>query len=429
MQATDRVVVVGGGLAGLVAAAFAARGGARVTLYERLSELGGRGRTREERGFRFNMGPHALYLGGHAATVLGELGVAPKGGRVSGSGALGRWGGRLHALPAGSVSLLSTGLLGVAEKLEIARFLKDLPARDWSSLDAASLDGVLERELRGPRSRALVHALVRLSSYCHAPEAISAGAALAQLAASLRGVLYLDGGWQSLVAALRETALRAGVEIRAGQAVRALEHDARARGVVLADGARVPASAVVLTGGPREVSDLVDAGQHPELERHAKGTVPVRAACLDIALTRLPEPKRLFALGIDEATYVSVHSAYADLAPQGAALIQAARYLRPDGSLERAALETELEGLVDALQPGWRSQLVSKRFLRELVVAHDVPRASAGGLAGRPGAAVAGIDGLFLAGDWIGPHGLLADASLASGRAAGLRAAGADVAA
>ena len=429
MQASDRVVVVGGGLAGLAAAAFAARGGASVTLCERLSELGGRARTREERGFRFNMGPHALYLGGHAVPVLRALGVEPRGGRVPSSGALGRWRGRLHALPGGVVSLLSTGLLGVAEKLEFGRFLSGLARRDLAALDAVPLDAVLERELRHARSRALVHALIRLTSYCHASDSIGAGAALAQLAASLRGVLYLDGGWQSLVAELRESALRSGVVLRAGEAVRAVEHDARVRGVVLADGTRLPASAVILTGGPREASDLVDGGQHPELERHAKGTLAVRAACLDLALARLPRPKRLFALGIDEATYVSVHSAHARLAPQGAALIQAARYLRPDESAERGALEAELEAVVDALQPGWRSQLVSKKLLRELVVAHDVPRASAGGLAGRPAAAVPGIEGLFLAGDWIGPHGQLADAALASGRAAGLRAAGADVAA
>src|SRR5262245_6320840 len=122
MQASGRVVVVGGGLAGLAAAAFAARGGASVVLYERLSERGGRARTRDERGFRFNMGPHALYLGSHAAPVLRELGVTLRGGRVASSGALGRWRGRLHALPGGVVSLLSTGLLGVAEKVEFARF-------------------------------------------------------------------------------------------------------------------------------------------------------------------------------------------------------------------------------------------------------------------------------------------------------------------
>jgi len=63
--------------------------------------------------------------------------------------------------------------------------------------------------------------------------------------------------------------------------------------------------------------------------------------------------------------------------------------------------------------------------MRELVVANDLPRATRGGLAGRAPGAVDGIANLFLAGDWVGPVGLLADASFASGRAAAAAAAGA----
>ena len=40
--------------------------------------------------------------------------------------------------------------------------------------------------------------------------------------------------------------------------------------------------------------------------------------------------------------------------------------------------------------------------------------AAAGGTAGRPGPAVPGVRGLFVAGDWVGAEGLLADASVAS---------------
>jgi hypothetical protein len=47
------------------------------------------------------------------------------------------------------------------------------------------------------------------------------------------------------------------------------------------------------------------------------------------------------------------------------------------------------------------------------------------GLAGRPAVDGTGVAGLLLAGDWVGGEGMLADASLASGRRAGLLAAGA----
>lgn len=431
-EANPDVVVVGGGLAGLVAACSAARAGARVTLLERLSEPGGRARTRDDRSFRFNMGPHALYTLGAGIGVLRGLGVEPSGRPPAISGALARRRGRLHALPGGIASLLLTGLLGPGAKLEAMRWLASLGRLDAAAFDAVPLCAFTGEELRHEATRELVHALVRLTSYANDPERMSAGAALRQIQHGLRGVLYLHGGWQSLVDALRDVALRAGVHIRTSARAVRLDHDGRAREVVLASGERIPATAVVLAAGPAEVSALVDGGQHPELARHAKGSAPVRAASLEVGLSQLPRPRHLIALGIDEPTYFSVHSAWAELAPQGAALVHVARYLAPDEAAERAGLEAELEDLLDAMQPGWRAHVVTRKLLRDLVVVHELPRASTGGLAGRPPSRVPGIEGLFLAGDWVGPVGMLADAALVSGRDAGraaARAAGSAVAA
>ena len=71
-----RVVVVGGGMAGLTAACYLARAGVDVTVIERASYLGGRAATQDFDGFRFNRGGHALYTGGAASRVLEELGVS-----------------------------------------------------------------------------------------------------------------------------------------------------------------------------------------------------------------------------------------------------------------------------------------------------------------------------------------------------------------
>ena len=56
------------------------------------------------------------------------------------------------------------------------------------------------------------------------------------------------------------------------------------------------------------------------------------------------------------------------------------------------------------------------RFLHRVVAATDTPTAETGGLAGRPPVTVPGMPGVHLAGDWVGPDGLLADAALASRR-------------
>src|ERR1700709_2261093 len=57
-----RIEVVGGGLAGMVAAIECAEQGAEVLLHEARDSLGGRARSTEGP-FRANFGPHALYKG------------------------------------------------------------------------------------------------------------------------------------------------------------------------------------------------------------------------------------------------------------------------------------------------------------------------------------------------------------------------------
>jgi len=422
-----RVAVVGGGLAGLSAAAFAARAGARVTLFERLTETGGRARTRVDDGFAFNMGPHALYLQGPAIASLRELGIEPAGGSPPTSGGLAWLRGRLHALPGGTVSLMTTGLLGVAEKLELASLMTRVAKLAQQAGASESVDEFLARELRHEGVRELLRGLVRLTSYSNMTDRMSAQAALAQVALGLGpGVRYVDGGWSALVDALEARAREAGVELRRGAKVERVVHDGRARGLELAGGERCAADAVILTGGPDESSALVDGGGHPFFARVRERAVPVRAACLDLGLEGLPSPKRLFALGIDRPLYYSVHSAAAKLAPEGRATVCLARYLGADERPGREELEADFHALLDALQPGWRERVVTRKLLRELVVTHDLPQAALGGLAGRTPGAVSGIANLYLAGDWIGPDGLLADASFASARAAARAAAGAD---
>ena len=51
-----------------------------------------------------------------------------------------------------------------------------------------------------------------------------------------------------------------------------------------------------------------------------------------------------------------------------------------------------------------------------MVVAGAAPIAARGGLGGQAVDAT-GLPGVYLAGDWVGPTGLIADAALASGQA------------
>jgi hypothetical protein len=103
----------------------------------------------------------------------------------------------------------------------------------------------------------------------------------------------------------------------------------------------------------------------------------------------------------------------ARVAPQNGAVVHVAKYLRP-GATAAPTDEQQLERALDVLQPGWRD-LVVHRFLPAVVVGHALVAVESDGFAGRPGGRVAGLKNVFLAGDWIGPTGQLADASVASG--------------
>jgi hypothetical protein len=102
------------------------------------------------------------------------------------------------------------------------------------------------------------------------------------------------------------------------------------------------------------------------------------------------------------------------VAPRAGAVLHVAKYLMP-GACDASDDEAQLEQTVDLLQPGWRNLVVYRRFLPKVVVSHALVTADGGGIAGRPDGRVHHLDNVFLAGDWIGPTGQLADASVSSG--------------
>lgn len=411
------VVIVGGGLGGLTAAAYLARAGLTVTLYEKAGEVGGRARTQAKGELRFNLGPHALYKDGEGVQILRELGVSFSGRSPSASGGYAIRGGRRHALPGGFVSLLSTSLLGLPGKLETAKLLASFQRIDPQPLQRTSVRDWLDNTIRNSEVRALIQALFRLSTYTNDPERQSAGLAVEQLQLALSGnVLYLDGGWRTLVDGLRKVAVEAGAEIVCGLRINAIEHNGGVRAVVLADGSTHTAAHVVIAASPLDAAALVP--RSTALRAWADTNVCVDAACLDVALSRLPQARATFALGIDQPLYLSVHSAFAKLAPAGAATIQVAKYLNPCDHGDAKANERELEGLLDLIQPGWREVVIERRYLPRLTVCDGLVTAALGGRSGRPGPAVAEIDNLYVAGDWVGSAGLLADASFASAKRA-----------
>jgi phytoene dehydrogenase-like protein len=377
--------VIGGGLAGLTAANALAGDGHKVVLLEQSQHLGGRAITQNDRGYLLNLGPHALFASGVAAQTFRQWNVAfpghPPNTRAS-SYLL--HDGRLYPFILTTWQLFATRLFSAAEKWEAARVLQQFVS--GRAAEGESMAAWIDRRARSERVRQFAAMLVRVSTYSADLAQLSARAALDQFRrAKDAGVLYLDGGWQTLISGLEQRARGLGVEIRLGEAIDNLDA-VRSDGVILAV---PPASVERLTG------------------RSLPGLHPARAACLDLGLRTLPTGSARVAFGVDQPLYLSVHSAVAKLAPAGAALVHVGKYLA--GATDPAADRQELEQFTNRAIPGWRAQAEVVRFLPNMTVTSAVFSPQ-----GRPGVDALGLRGVVLAGDWVGSEGMLADAAVAS---------------
>lgn len=379
-------IVIGGGLAGLTAANALADGVNKVTLLEQSKHLGGRAQTHHQDGYSLNLGPHALYCGGIATQTLRAWNI-PFTGNFPPQGAHSYFVRENCLYPSvrDVSSLMTTRLFSLREKLEAGRLFKLFT--DGQADEGETMRQWIDQRVQSQRVREFAATIVRVATYTTDLDNLSAKAALKQISIAIKhNVLYLDGGWQTLIDGLRQRAISLRVEIRCEQHIDNL-HSLDADGIVLAVG---PASVEKLTG--------------ISLPKR----LPLYMATLDLAMRTIPDDGARVALGIDRPLYFSMHSASARLAPDGGALVHVAKYLGESGA-DPVSVREELEEYATLIMPQWRQYTQFTRFLPNLVVSPMMASA-----AGRPDVDSLGLENVAIAGDWVGSDGMLADAAVGS---------------
>jgi phytoene dehydrogenase-like protein len=370
------ITVVGGGLAGLVAAITAAEAGAPVRLIEAHEELGGRARSSSPP-YVANLGPHAMYKDGALWTWLRERDLLPRTARPPLAPIRVRWDAELRRTPP---------LASIPAVLRLRG--RDAPVdrsfRDWVADHADE------------RTAAILSASAGVFTFHHDPGSLSAAFVWQRAKRALLTVpppaRWPIGGWGTLVRCLEERVRALGVEVATERRVDVL-----------------PEPPVIVATELSEARTLLGDESLDQLSG--------RTVCLDLGLEqRRGDP--WVVSDLDEAGWVERFSA-ADrsLAPEGKELVQAQMPIRPGEPIDAA--NARLETLLDQSFESWRDRVTWRRrqVMDGRTGALDLP-----GLTWRDRPRIDRGDGVLLAGDMVGAPGLLGEVAATSGRQAAERA-------
>lgn len=371
----DQVTVIGGGIAGLVAATEVAEAGTPVRLLEARSRPGGRGRSLGGP-YAANHGPHALYTGTELWTWLQERGLEGPSRMPTDPRIRFRWQGRERRVPPAAL----------VKALRLCRHPApvDQDLRTWAT------------EAGGPDVAALLAGVAGPLTFDHDPGRLAADFVVHRIRTILMKPLpvarYVAGGWSALVDRMADHARAAGVGIETGASVASLDDVVAAGPVIVA----------VDPGAARRL--LGDDGLRVESPR---------VALLDVALrSRRGDP--YIVSDLDESVFATrVTAVVGSLAPEGEELVQLSGGARPGEGLAEA--EARLEAVLDVTFRGWRERVTWRRrgLVGEATGAVDLP-----GTTWRDRPPVSYAEDVHLAGDWVAAPGHLAEVSCTSARRA-----------
>lgn len=406
------VVIVGGGLAGYVAANELSKYNLSILILEKAKNVGGRARTYKINHQYLNIGPHAFYKNGKAKSILEEFGVKLNGKSPKLDGIIVENNINFTA-PLTPLGLFSTRLLNWKERIEWIAVLMKVNCIDTDKLEELTFEQWVKQIAQSKKVQSLLYVLSRLATYCHAPDKMSAKLIVSHLKTVLGGVLYLDDGWQTIIDQLHNKAVISDVQVQSSTAVKQITPVKQNHiKLVVSGGEEVFGKHVICTTSPTELNKILDEKVSFQNNFFTQ-TIPVKGATLDVALSELPNPKRLFAMGLSNPLYFSVHSNYARLSENGkSAVLHVFKYHYPDEQIDVKKVQYELEHFLEKMQPGWEKYKITSRYFPQITVNQRLPQI---GDEHKLHRSETGIPGLYIAGDWASPHSILAEGAICSG--------------
>jgi protoporphyrinogen oxidase/AcrR family transcriptional regulator len=378
-----KVAVIGGGLAGLTAAAYLSENQhIEGFLFERSPQLGGRAFTYEKSGFTLNYGAHAIYgIDRHTLTDLEkELGLSFSSKQVDKRKVVYAKHGELTPAPLDFINLIKTDLLTPIQKVRFAAEISAIIANIHTVKHYDTLGDYLAVSDASEEVKQLWEHLVCSNFFITPEEARQvSGATISEyyhnLFLSSRPVNYVLGSWAVITNQLKQKIQASGrFEMGLQEGVDSVVYANRK--FILKTKNREEAFDKVIFAMPVQqvVKLLKGTAWEPFLGPYEKNTAN-EVMVYDIGLSSVIARPFHYISDMDNKLFISdVSATDHTLVPSGGQLLQGIAYLsdRFDNEEDRKAYldskTAQMESLFDTYYPGWRDAVVVKRVSKKAMV-------------------------------------------------------------
>lgn len=413
---SESVVVIGGGLAGLSAAARLAYNGYQVKLLEKAPKLGGRAITIPLKGFNFNFGAHAIYA--RDKSILrkyeSEIGLQVDWKDFSASKAFYDLGSFTTPMPATLEGLFKTKVLDAENKV---RFTYEI-LKTMSSFERGE-EGTPIGEYLQKESDAVRDVLLTVASsnfFTNEPEKIPSPLFFRyykRLFATSRAVSYIGGGWQAIVQSFADIITEHNGEIIPREKVTAIEMEGNQIKAVQGKEKHYEADHFIFCIPPKELLNLFGETAFKKYFEEYTRYTPTQVVVYDVGLSERIASPFTYVYHKGERVFITDISYYdRTCVPEGGQLMQAIAYLNEEEIAANKADEkiASIEQVYDKHFPGWRDRLVAKRLSKKAIVQEikciDDQRLMPTKFYSLPNA--------YFAGDWCQGKGQLSELSFSS---------------
>lgn len=371
---SEKVIVVGGGLAGLSAAARLAHNGYEVILLEKAPKLGGRAISIPMKGFNFNFGAHAIYA--RDKSILrkfeSEIHLNVDWKDFSPSKAFYDMGTYTTPMPATLEGLYRTKILDSQNKLRFAYEVFKTMAAIERGEEGVPIGEYLQKEPEQVRDLFLT--VASSNFFTNEPEKIPSPLFFQyykRLFATNRAVSYIGGGWQAIVNGFAEIIEKNGGKIVPKEKVTRVELDGNRITAVHGKEQTYTGDHYIFCIPPKELSHLFSETPHQKyFEEYARYSA-TQVVVYDVGLRERIASPFTYVYQKAQRVFITDISYYdTTCVPDGGQLMQAVAYLNEEEISQNKADEKVaiIESVYDKHFPTWRDRLVAKRVSKKATV-------------------------------------------------------------